>query len=249
MANSLSCSRAPKLLVSVRNPEEAEAALAGGAEWIDLKEPQRGPLGAVDASIAAETAARTVGRASLSAAAGELRDWASGSSRTLLEIDGISVLKLGLAGYRGRPWQQAWLAAKREIEVAGKQLAAVVYADAAAAAAPCWREVLRAAREGACRWVLIDTFHKRAGNVLSCWDASELRQVLQVSGEEGRTVVAAGRLDLTAIANLPLELVSIVGVRGAACEGGRSGRVCSKRVAELRGALSAAARAIFSGAK
>ena len=37
----------PKLLVSVRDVSEAEAALAGGADWIDLKEPQAGSLGAV----------------------------------------------------------------------------------------------------------------------------------------------------------------------------------------------------------
>ena len=33
------------LLVSVRNVEEALAALEGGASLIDVKEPSRGPLG------------------------------------------------------------------------------------------------------------------------------------------------------------------------------------------------------------
>ena len=35
-------------LVSVRSPEEALAALEGGADLIDVKEPSRGPLGAAD---------------------------------------------------------------------------------------------------------------------------------------------------------------------------------------------------------
>ena len=33
------------LLVSVRSAEEAEIALAGGANLIDIKEPSRGALG------------------------------------------------------------------------------------------------------------------------------------------------------------------------------------------------------------
>ena len=36
----------PKLLVSVRSADEARAALAGGADLIDVKEPAHGPLGA-----------------------------------------------------------------------------------------------------------------------------------------------------------------------------------------------------------
>jgi uncharacterized protein (UPF0264 family) len=39
------------LLVSVRNVEEAEAALAGGADLIDIKEPLHGSLGAASAEV------------------------------------------------------------------------------------------------------------------------------------------------------------------------------------------------------
>ena len=34
-----------RLLVSVRSADEAEAAIAGGADVIDVKEPSHGPLG------------------------------------------------------------------------------------------------------------------------------------------------------------------------------------------------------------
>ena len=40
--------RTPQLLVSVRDLGEAAAALAGGADLIDVKEPIRGPLGRAD---------------------------------------------------------------------------------------------------------------------------------------------------------------------------------------------------------
>ena len=43
-----------KLLVSVRCAEEATAALAGGADIIDVKEPRRGSLGRADDRVIRE---------------------------------------------------------------------------------------------------------------------------------------------------------------------------------------------------
>ena len=60
----------PRLLVSVRDADEAEEALAGGADWIDLKEPLDGPLGAVSTARAREVVQCVTGRAPTSAAAG-----------------------------------------------------------------------------------------------------------------------------------------------------------------------------------
>src|SRR5207244_7336185 len=39
------------LLVSVRSAAEAETALAGGADVVDVKEPRRGALGPADPSV------------------------------------------------------------------------------------------------------------------------------------------------------------------------------------------------------
>ena len=47
----------PSLLVSVRNLAEARAAIEGGCDRLDVKEPSRGPLGKADASVIAEIAA------------------------------------------------------------------------------------------------------------------------------------------------------------------------------------------------
>ncbi len=48
----------PRLLVSVRDPAEAEAALLAGADLIDAKDPDRGALGALAPEIVAEIMAR-----------------------------------------------------------------------------------------------------------------------------------------------------------------------------------------------
>ena len=59
------------LLVSVRSAEEVSAALAGGADIIDAKEPARGSLGAVDPEVLSAIAAGTPGSVPLSVALGD----------------------------------------------------------------------------------------------------------------------------------------------------------------------------------
>src|SRR5205085_11196960 len=47
----------PKLLVSVRSAAEATLALRGGADWIDVKDPTRGSLGAATMATICDVAA------------------------------------------------------------------------------------------------------------------------------------------------------------------------------------------------
>ena len=228
-----------QLLVSVRNVAEADAALRGGADWIDLKEPANGPLGAVDADIARKIVACVGGRAKISAAAGELLDWSTAGARELLQIEGISQFKLGLAQCRDQMWRDAWLAAQCEIAAAGKELVAVSYADDAAAHAPAPAEVAALAIDARCQWLLIDTFDKQSGTLLSCLAAAELREIFQRVRRHDVTTAAAGRLTPAAIAELPLNSVDVVAVRSAACGGDRAGTVCAEHVETLRQLLHA----------
>src|SRR5262245_59925297 len=83
----------PRLLVSVRSAAEAEAALAGGASLIDVKEPGRGSLGRPDNEIVAAVLRCVAGRRPVSAALGELMD-----RPALFQLPGLSYAKWGLAG-------------------------------------------------------------------------------------------------------------------------------------------------------
>jgi uncharacterized protein (UPF0264 family) len=228
-----------KLLVSVRSVAEAEAALRGGADWIDLKEPTNGPLGAVDADVARTIVDSVRGRAKVSAAAGELLDWSTAGARKLLQIEDISQLKLGLSACRDRNWRDAWLTAQREIAAAGKELVSVIYADDFAAHSPAPAEVAALAIDAQCRWLLIDTFDKGSGTLLECLAVAELSAMFQRVRRHGVTTAAAGRLTSAAIAELPLDSVDVVAVRSAACGGDRAGTVCASHVAALRQQLQA----------
>jgi (5-formylfuran-3-yl)methyl phosphate synthase len=229
---------ARRLLVSVRNAAEALAALRGGADWIDLKEPSRGALGAVDAATARNVVQSVAGRAPISAAAGELLDWPAGPARELLTVRGVALLKLGLSACRDCDWQTRLRDAQREFTAVDVQLVAVIYADHERADSPPPGEIAAFAAEAECPWVLVDTFDKAGGAVGDHFLAADLQALLQSVRKSGRRTVVAGSLTGETIAALPAELVDMVAVRGAACEGGRDGAVCQRRVAGLRDLLT-----------
>lgn len=223
----------PRLLVSVSDADEAADALFGGADWIDLKQPRDGPLGAVNLAAACEAAATVGGRAPLSAAAGELSDWPNSESRKLLSIPAISLIKLGLAGLDDVPWQSQWRQAQAEIAAAGKQLVAVAYVDFAIGHAPPPAAILSLAADAGAPWILLDTFDKSGGALLDHMAPLHLVAFLARARAASCGTAVAGRLDHATIRKLPGDLVDVVAVRGAACDGPRTARISRARVAEL----------------
>lgn len=235
--------RRARLLVSVRDAWEAEEALAGGADWIDLKEPWRGPLGAVAADVARDVVAYVGARAPVSAAAGELADWATASSRELLLVPGISHLKLGLADCFGQAWESCWRAAQKEAAAAGKDLVAAAYVDHVTARAPCPADVVKCAASAGAAWLLVDTFNKSGGALCDHWSPDKLSDFLRMVRSSELRLVLAGGLTRDAIPQLPRDLVDMAAVRGAACDGPREASVCRARVADLVRTLSAGTNA------
>lgn len=228
-----------QLLVSVRDVAELEAARAGGADWIDLKEPKAGPLAAVDQPTAIAAADALAGTHMLSAALGELVDWQTSSSAKLLAVSSIGVVKLGLAGCANLDdWRERWLAVAAKAKSSHKQLVAVIYADWQQAAAPSPTEVLSLATEAGSRYLLIDTYAKQGNSVFDCLTSRELVEILQIAKQSALTTVLAGSLTLECVEQLPPNLVDIVAVRGAVCRGDRTATVDAALVAQFRQALT-----------
>jgi len=241
-----SLSLMPGLLVSVRDVAETRAAMDGGADWIDLKEPRRGALGAVDAEMAAEVAKLLAGRLPLSAAAGELKDWPSESVDWLLDVEGIQWLKLGLAECAtSDDWQNRWQQAAETIAAAGKQLVAVCYADASRAKAPSFdqivavaeRQIAAVAEQGKMHYLLIDTFDKKNGPLVASPAGSALEEWLQAARRASLSTVVAGGLSRENLACLPREGIDMIAVRGGVCAGERTGTVESELVSDFRRAV------------
>ena len=87
-----------RLLVSVRDAVEADAAVDGGAEIVDAKEPAAGSLGAVAPAVLAAIRSVVPGRLEVSAALGDVSDEA-GVERALGGIRvSLAYVKLGFLG-------------------------------------------------------------------------------------------------------------------------------------------------------
>lgn len=223
------------LLVSVRSAEEADAALAGGAAVIDVKEPGRGPLGAADIEVVREVINRVGQRAPVSAALGELIDAGASDLRRL--PPGLRFAKLGLAGCAAiEVWPERWQTAMSCLDPAISPVA-VAYADRSAARAPGLPRVLTFAREARCTTLLIDTFDKSSGSLLDILDIRRLGTFMGAARKAGLAVVLAGNLRLAHIEQIRRLKPDLVGVRGAVCRGGRAGTVCADLVAEFASAL------------
>ncbi|MCH2114850.1 MAG: (5-formylfuran-3-yl)methyl phosphate synthase [Pirellulales bacterium] len=229
----------PKLLVSIRSAAEARIALAGGADWIDMKEPLAGPLGAVEVEVARAIVASVSARRPLSAALGELTSWADSRARHLLEVPEISVVKLGLSQCtREDNWMRRWTEAAQEVRAAEKELVAVVYADAQQAQAPPPLEIVSLASACSCRYLLIDTFSKHGASLPTYLSRQSLGEILQLAKKSGLQTVVAGGLVQETLGQLPHGPIDLIGVRGAVCEAGRSSAMRRDLVERFCGAMA-----------
>ena len=230
------------LLVSVRSAAEAEAALAGGAAVIDIKEPDRGALGAADPRTWRAVLSAVAGRAPVSAALGELfpanRGTASAGALAA-QTAGLAFAKIGLARAAAcRVWQERW---REALACLPQSVAAVAvaYADWPAADAPPPEEVIDAGAELGCTLLLVDTFGKTRGDLLSHLPLPALEDVTRRARRRGMQVVLAGSLTKRLVRDvLPLS-PALVAVRGAACKFDRRSAIDAALVRELAAILAA----------
>lgn len=245
-----------RLLVSVRGAGEALDAVAGGADIVDAKEPSRGAMGAVGRAALIAIARAVDGARPLSAALGDGLSPAAAARRARDAARvGAAFIKIGFAGTTADDARQALSAAVRATAVPGRVEAgrcgvvAVGYADAALAAAPSIDVVLELAEQTGARGVLLDTANKRGAALLELLTLEHLRAIAARAHAAGLWLAVAGRLEGADLVTARRAGADIAGVRGAACDGGRTGRISCERVAALaalahpgHGAPSASAR-------
>lgn len=222
-----------RLLVSVRSAAEACTALAGGAAIIDVKEPDRGPLGRADPAVWRAVREATPRDVPVSVALGELHEWADVTDPLSLvpmtAFGGISYCKLGLA--RARPsWVDDWARLRRAWQ-GGAAWVAVAYADWEGAESPSPDAVLAVAVSiPECAGLLIDTYDKTS----RLTTAGPWSSVIGRAHEHGRFVALAGGLSCAAIEAFAGLGADTFAVRGAACrDGDRRAEVDANRVAQL----------------
>lgn len=245
----------PQLLVSVRDQVEAQAALSGGCDVLDIKEPRAGALGRTTWDVMAEVT--RVARAQspqchLSAALGELSEWTNATSSPTTNqraaCSRLSYVKLGLAQMSGRQnLAQQFAAVATNINRAASPLmqwVAVMYADWHQAKSPTPRDVLTLidTLQATCGiqfgGLLVDTFTKGEQRLFDFVSPTELSDWRQAAHARGLLFAIAGRLRTS---DLPQALAikpDIVAVRSAVCgSGDRMNAVTEVAVREFHAAL------------
>jgi uncharacterized protein (UPF0264 family) len=216
----------------VRSADEALAALAGGADLIDVKEPRAGSLGRAADRTVRDAVAAVAGRRPVSAALGELPERPSA-----LPALGLAFVKVGLAGCVGDDWAGALGRLGDQVAAAdpGCRLVPVIYADWVQAAAPPPDAVAAFARRCASPALLIDTWKKDGRTLLDWLSTAELARLRD---QAGVPLALAGSLGQHQLPQIEAVRPDWLAVRGAVCRGGRDGPVQVERVAALATALA-----------
>ncbi len=240
----------PRLLVSVRNAVEALAALNGGCDLLDIKEPQHGSLGmaevdTIDNVVAAVTSdSRNV---PVSVALGEVSDWTNAQQIPKLSAQ-LSYAKLGTARLgSSNDWTGRWRRIRKDFDQSSRvqfNWIAVAYVDWQLAQGPSPDAVVEAAlseraASPTCAGVLLDTYAKNGKSLLDWISIGDLAGVSEKIHDGGLVLALAGSLNACNVQRLAGTQPDIIAIRSAACVGGRRlAQVSTDAVREFKNAMS-----------
>jgi uncharacterized protein (UPF0264 family) len=228
-----------RLLVSVRNAAEAAAACAGGADIIDAKEPAAGALGAVDLATFHEIVAAVSSSRPVTAALGDARSEADiNHTADAYARAGAWLVKVGFAGISSRAHVTSLLSAARDGAAGHAGLVATAYADADRVGSLDPFEMIDAAAAAGTTGVLIDTADKEGPGLRGLMSPTTLARWVGAARDARLLVALAGKLTLHEVDYVSETGADIAGVRGAACDRGRTGQIVATNVRALRSALA-----------
>jgi uncharacterized protein (UPF0264 family) len=230
-----------KLLVSVRNVDEALLAADNGADFIDLKEPGAGALGGLPIAtiLGIVGALRAHGsRLPLSATIGDV---SMADTRRIAErvaavgACGVDYVKVGIERDRRS------LAVLDLLAAGGWPVVPVFVADQGF-------EMAHVAHAGSLNFpgMMADTANKLAGSLFDVVTPDELRRFVALARDAGGMVGLAGALRLAHVSQLHELGPDFAGFRTAVCSGDRSSALDPQRlrslVREMHGRAAAAHR-------
>ena len=225
-----------KLLVSVSNADEASEAVEGGADIIDAKDPSRGALGPVLPEALSEIRGILDPNCFLTAAIGDACDGGVEELARDLVARGAMLVKLGFAGVDDDARVEKTIArVARACSSADERsgVVAVAYADAGAGWGINAHRLVRIAARSGARAVLVDTADKRGPGLMGLWNPADLASWIEEVHAHELIAAVAGKLTCEDLEVVRVAGADVAGVRGAACVGGRTGRVSAERVRAL----------------
>lgn len=231
LIDSASCP--PRLLVSVRDAAEAEAACLAGADLVDAKDPDRGALGALSPEVVRAIVARVGSRAGTSAVAGEpVEAGALAACIAAMAATDVVYVKVAVrADFTDRALAGA------AVRAPGR-LIAVLFAEQGIDPAM----VSRLAASGFVG-AMIDTAGKDGRRLTDWIEGPRLAAFTTACRAQGLLSGLAGSLRLDDVSSLAPLGPTYLGFRGGLCEGGdRRNGLDPVQVAEAASRLRGLAR-------
>ncbi|RUU28632.1 (5-formylfuran-3-yl)methyl phosphate synthase [Mesorhizobium sp. M6A.T.Ce.TU.016.01.1.1] len=217
-----------RMLASVTGVDEAEIALSGRVDIIDLKDPKAGALGAVPTEIIGQATSFIAGRAPVSAVCGDLPMEPETIRAKAEEIaaTGVDYVKIGFF-----PSANAAACAEALAPLAARtKLIAVLFADLA----PDF-ELLPIFAKHRFHGALVDTANKADGRLLDHLPPERIPGFIDRAKSLGLMVGLSGSLEAPDIPRLLPFAPDFLGFRGALCgDAGRAGSISAEAVSQIR---------------
>ena len=232
-----------RLLVSPINATEAQAAMAGGADILDVKNPREGSLGANFPWVIRSVAAVSAGRVPVSATIGDF-DFKPGTASLAAlgaAFSGADYIKVGLLKIKNRDEAADMIGnisrAVKEFD-GGKKLVAAAYSDCARVGSIPPMELPEVAWECGADVVMVDTAIKDGMTTFQFMSESQIGEFISAGHDFGMEVAIAGTIKFEDLELLKRVDPDIIGVRGAVCGGDRSGEIKEELVRRMKADLS-----------
>ncbi len=222
-----------KLLISVRNEAEALLAAAGGADFIDLKEPRDGALGGLPVAEIARIVRRLREASSvpISATIGDLpmsEIERIGEAVRAVAACGVDYVKVGI-----EPSSEA-IPVLELLAHSGLAVIPVFIADRGLD----FDLVRRACATANFPALMADTADKRAGSLFDCCSLAGLQAFIEMTRRAGKLAGLAGALrrqDLTLLRRIAPDFA---GFRSAVCQGDRSAGLDARLLDALKSQMT-----------
>ncbi|RWP03602.1 MAG: hypothetical protein EOQ98_01030 [Mesorhizobium sp.] len=217
-----------RMLGSVTGVDEAEIALSGGVDIVDLKNPKAGALGAVSTQTISRAISLIAGRAPVSAVCGDLPMEPETIRAKAEEIaaTGVDYVKIGFF-----PSANAAACAAALAPLAARtKLIAVLFADLA----PDF-ELLPMLAKHRFHGAMVDTANKANGRLLDHLPPERIPGFVDRAKSLGLMVGLSGSLEAPDIPRLLPFAPDFLGFRGALCgDAGRAGSISAEAVSQIR---------------
>ncbi len=220
------------MLASVNSIAEAVLVLNAQVDIIDLKQPARGALGALDTDLVTQIVAEIANRCPVSATVGDLpmQPELIFNAVNAMASTGVDYIKIGFFP------DGDWFATVEKLTELTPQhaLIAVLFADAQPDFA-----IIPALKQAGFTGVMLDSMNKQNGSLTQVMTQTDIAQFVKLSKTQSLLCGLAGSLKLDDIATLMPYQVDYLGFRGALCEQHqRTGQLNQTAIAQIKQAIA-----------